>query len=115
MMEFIFAMRMRVPPSAVPQGEVEWFEPTARTGEGYCAGFFRIATISSTEAASATTAGWELMFPNQFVTVGMIRLFYPVRMRMRSSDCPKDKPITTGTRAGRLSFEKHAHMFSSPK
>ncbi len=27
-MAFIFPIRISVPPSAVPQGEVEWFEPT---------------------------------------------------------------------------------------
>src|SRR6185437_5406911 len=75
---FIFDILMRVPPSAVPQGEVEWFDPTARTGAGYCDGFLRIETISSRVAVSTTTAGWETMLPNQLVTVaGICRLFYP--------------------------------------
>src|SRR5215472_12637911 len=65
---FIF-IRMRVPLSATPQAAVEWFEPTARTGEGYVAGSFITRTMSSTEFASTTTAGWETMLPNQFVTV----------------------------------------------
>lgn len=56
-MAFIFDILISVPPSAVPQGEVEWFEPTARTGDGYWPGFFKTAMISSTEAASTTTAG----------------------------------------------------------
>ena len=34
-MAFIFDISISVPPSAVPHGDVEWFEPTARTGEGY--------------------------------------------------------------------------------
>src|ERR1035441_7690674 len=77
-MAFIFDILISVPPSAVPQGDVEWFDPTARTGDGYWAGFFRTATMSSTEAASTTTAGWEVIFPNQFVTeFAMMRLFYP--------------------------------------
>jgi hypothetical protein len=65
---FIFDILISVPPSAVPQGEVEWFEPTARTGDGYCSGFLMTAMMSSTEAASTITAGLETMSPNQFVT-----------------------------------------------
>src|SRR5215469_1281912 len=65
---FIF-IRMRVPLSATPQAAVEWFEPTARTGEGYVAGSLITRTMSSTEFASTTTAGWETMLPNQLVTV----------------------------------------------
>ena len=53
---FIF-IRISVPPSATPQGEVEWLEPTARTGDGYFAASFRTATISSTELASTMTLG----------------------------------------------------------
>src|ERR1700726_2966959 len=76
-MAFIFDILISVPPSAVPHGEVGWFEPTARTGDGYRPGFFKTAIMSSTEAASTMTAGWEVMFPNQFVTEsGMTGILY---------------------------------------
>ena len=66
---FIF-IRISVPPSATPQGEVEWLEPTARTGDGYFAASFRTATMSSTELASTMTLGCETMSPNQLMTSG---------------------------------------------
>src|SRR5690349_3185982 len=76
-MPAIFSILRRVPPSAVPQGEVEWLEPTARTGAGYLSGLLRMATMSWTDEGSTTTAGWETMFPNQFVTVcGMGIILY---------------------------------------
>src|SRR5947207_15944691 len=76
-MAFILVILMSVPPRQVPQGEVEWFEPTARTGDGYLTGSFRTATISATDPASTITAGCDVMFPNQFVTVfDMISVFY---------------------------------------
>src|SRR5437667_8347556 len=76
-MAFIFDIWMSVPPSAVPHGDVEWFDPTARTGDGYFCGFFTTAMMSSTVVASTTTAGCEVMLPNQLVTVaGMERILY---------------------------------------
>src|ERR1039458_1218439 len=86
---FIFDILISVPPSAVPQGDVEWFEPTARTGEGYWPGFFKTATMSSVEAASTMTAGCDVMFPNQLVTVsGMIGLFYPPKVHTQMAVVP---------------------------
>jgi hypothetical protein len=37
-----------VPPSTIVHKVVEWFEPMARTGEGYRLVSFTIATMSST-------------------------------------------------------------------
>src|SRR5271169_4322198 len=80
-MAFIFDIWISVPPSAVPQADVEWFDPTARTGAGYLSGFFRTVTMSLTEVASTMTAGCETMFSNQFVTVlGMIGILYGLKL-----------------------------------
>ena len=68
---------MRVPPSTTPQGAVEWFEPMARTGEGYFTGSFRMETTSAVELASTTTCGCETKSPNQFVTVDVGMEFPP--------------------------------------
>src|ERR1039457_2239326 len=68
-MRFILDILIRVPPSATPTGEVEWLEPTARTGEGYWSGSIRILTMSLTEVASTTTRGCETRSPNQLVIV----------------------------------------------
>src|SRR5215471_2094375 len=65
---FIFIL-IRVPPSATPHGAVEWFDPTARTGDGYLSGFFKTEMMSSGEFASTIACGCETKSPNQFVTV----------------------------------------------
>src|SRR5919202_3905609 len=64
----ILRVTTRVPSSATPQAVVEWLEPTARTGDGYCWVSWRIETISSTEVTSTTFRGEEVMLPNQFCT-----------------------------------------------
>ena len=61
-------IRSSVPPSVTPQGAVEWFEPTARTGAGYFTGSFSTATMSSTELTSTMTLGCEIRSPNQLLT-----------------------------------------------
>ncbi len=74
-------MRISVPPSATPHGAVEWFEPTARTGEGYFAGFFITSTMSATELASTIIWGWETTSPNQLATSRLAISDAPIRLR----------------------------------
>src|SRR5260370_14922253 len=84
-MLFILDILIRVPPSATPTGAVEWLEPTARTGEGYWFGFFRILIMSSTEVASTTTRGCEIRSPNQLVIVGPAAMRSPPHCNLGDS------------------------------
>src|SRR5262249_48263705 len=127
--EFVVMFRMRfifilisVPPSATPQGAVEWFEPTARIGAGYWLGFLKTLTMSSTVFASTITLGCDTTSPNQLVTVksDMIDLPATVSSRLTSSKrVIKDRIVSvwldivtqdvrgTGIQIGRRPFPDH--------
>src|SRR5581483_4878926 len=91
---FIPFILITVPPSATPQRDVEWFEPTPRTGEGYFAGSFRIATISSTDFASTITCGCDTTSPNQLLICAMDHLI--VKLSAYSFQRPAITPISRG-------------------
>src|SRR5690242_8167078 len=92
-MSCILRITIRVPPSATPQGVVEWLEPTALTGLGYFSVSFRTEMISSTLSASTTTCGDDTMLPNQFCTCISPQL-QPTIGGLQSPPlpAPKDRP-----------------------